>query len=159
MSTLITSATGRYSTTCKLCRKRVAEAPALDVPIIGQPGKRAEDLMVVLMKHLAKHHQQELREGMSLFTEFQPFLILSAFEYEDPSITPRLELIRAAIFAVVKKNSMTDAGLLRIVRGLELDVQVEAKVLQAMQAVRDACCEVGAFAPQVPLAESLPATR
>jgi hypothetical protein len=156
---LITSATGRYSTHCKLCRKRVAEAPALDVPIIGQPGKRAEDLMGVLLKHLTRHHPTELQTGASLFAEFQPFLILSAFEYEDPTITPRLELIRAAIFAQVQKNSMTDAALQQIVDRLGLSADDCLKVYGAMQTVRDACCEFGQFAPKVPPAESLPATR
>ncbi|HUD73522.1 MAG TPA: hypothetical protein VMQ76_00510, partial [Terracidiphilus sp.] len=56
---LVTSATGKYVTTCRLCRKEIAKAPSLDLPVLGQPGKRMNDLMQVLTKHLGKHHAQE----------------------------------------------------------------------------------------------------
>lgn len=150
MNPVLVSATGRYRTSCKLCRRDVAESPALDIPIIGQPGKKAEELMKVLVKHLTKHHAKEFQEGAALLAEFPPFLILSAFNYEDPTMPPRLENIRAAIFAIVRKNSMTDASLEHIVAGFGLDPDDAAKVNQAMKAVRDACCEFGQFAPKVP---------
>src|ERR1035437_10058700 len=118
----------RYVTTCKLCRRNVAESPALDIPIIGQPGKKAEDLMRVLIKHLGKHHAKEFGEGAALVQEMGPFLILSPFKFEDPSMLPRLENIRAAIFAIVRKNSMTDASLEHVVAGFGLDPADAAKV-------------------------------
>lgn len=140
----------RYTTTCKLCGRRIAEMPALEIPIIGHPGKRAEELMRILYKHLTKHHAQDFENGARLAQELPPFLILTAFEHEDPTMNPRLENIRAAIFQIVRKNSMTDANLQYIVSGLGLDQQDEGKVLAAMIAVRDACCEMGKYAPTAP---------
>lgn len=147
---VLTSSTGRYRTTCKLCRREVAESPALEIPLIGQPGKKTEDLMRVLVKHLGKHHAKEFNEGAALLQEMGPFLILSAFHFEDPTMPPRLENIRAAIFSIVRKNGMTDASIENIVAGFGLDPDDAIKVNGAMKALRDACCEFGQFAPKVP---------
>ena len=147
---LRTSSTGKFLTTCNLCRRPVAESPALEIPIIGHPGKKVEELMRVLLKHLTKHHPAEFQQGSALLAEFTPFLILSAFSYEDPSINPRIENIRAAIFATVRKNSITDASIEHIVAGFGLDPDDATKVNEAMRSVRDACCEFGPFAPKVP---------
>jgi hypothetical protein len=151
MSTVIASATGKYLTTCRLCQRRVAESPALDIPIIGRPGKRTQELMTVLLKHLNKHHSHELQAGAALYAEFQPFMILSAFEYEDPTMGPRLENIRAAIFGIVRKNGPSDEELDGLVSALKLDTMGDIlKVNSAMRAIRDACCELGQFGPKVP---------
>jgi hypothetical protein len=149
-ASILTSPTGRYTTTCKLCRRRVAESPALDIPIVGQPGKKVQELLTVLVKHLMKHHAEQFAEGVSIQAEFTPFLILAAFEHEDPSIAPRLENIRAAIFERVRKNSFRDADLEHIVAGFGLDPTDQDRVNEAMKAVRDACCEFGQFAPKIP---------
>jgi hypothetical protein len=63
---------------------------------------------------------------------------------------PRLENIRASIFAVVRKNSMSDSSIEHIVAGFGLDPEDAKKVNQAMKALRDACCEFGQFAPKAP---------
>ncbi|HXU76354.1 MAG TPA: hypothetical protein VN794_07290 [Methylomirabilota bacterium] len=104
--------------------------------------------MKILFKHLGKHHPQEMQEGAMLAKELPAYLILSAFDHEDPSMGPRLEMIRAAIFALVRKNSMSDDNLAYIVSGLGLDKDDEQKVNEAFRAVRDAVCEFGQFAPQ-----------
>jgi hypothetical protein len=155
---LIASSTGKYITTCKLCRRRVAESVALNIPIVGEPGKRATELTKILMKHLEKHHAEEFQRGASMLAEFPAFLILAAFEYEDASMRPRLEQIRAAIFQVVRKNTMQDAMLVDIVAGFGFDEADAAKVYEAMRAVRDACCELGQFAPEMPPAPKPPVT-
>ena len=144
---LIASATGKYTTTCKLCRRRVAESVALNIPVVGEPGKRAAELTKILMKHLEKHHAQEFQQGAAMLAEFPAFLILAAFCYEHPSMGPRLEQIRASIFAVVRKNSIMDSSLEHIVAGFGLDPDDAVKVNQAMKSLRDACCELGTFAP------------
>ena len=144
---LVTSATGKYTTTCRLCRKEVAKAPALDLPIVGQPNKRMVDLMQVLTKHLGKHHAQDFQQGAALLDETLSFLVLSAYDHEDPSIPPRFEAIRARLFAKVRKNTMEDAMIEHVVAGFGLDPDDAAKVNQAMKSLRDACCELGAFAP------------
>ncbi len=149
---LVTSATGKYTTTCKLCRRAVAESPSLDIPVIGDPGKRAAELMTVLVKHLMKYHAKELKAGAdfakAIAQELPAFMIMHAFIHEDPSVAPRLENIRAPLFAMMRKNSMTNASLEHIVAGFGLDPDDATKVNEAMKAVRDACCEFGEFAPK-----------
>jgi hypothetical protein len=144
---LVTSATGKYASTCRLCGKRSKEAPALDLPIVGDPGKRINDLMTTLTKHVGKHHQQEFQEGAALLDETLSFLVLTAFDHEDPSIGPRIEAIRARIFAKVRKNTMQDAMIEHVVASLGLDPDDACKVNEAMKGLRDACCEFGQFAP------------
>jgi hypothetical protein len=149
---LVASATGKYTTTCKLCRRAVAESPSLDIPVIGDPGKRAGELMTVLLKHLMKYHAKELKAGAdfakAVGRELPAFMIMHAFIHEDPSVGPRLESTRVSLFAMMRKNSMTDASLEHIVAGFGLDPDDARKVNEAMKAVRDACCEFGEFAPK-----------
>lgn len=151
MSTqLVASATDKYKATCKLCRRPVAESPALDIPVVGDPGKRTKELQVVLMRHLAKHHTEGFTDGAQLLDEVLSFLVLAAFHFEDPSIEPRIEAIRARIFQKVRKNTMEDAMIEHVVAGFGLDPDDALKVNGAMKALRDACCEFGQFAPKVP---------
>lgn len=140
----------KFLTQCRLCNHPVAETDALEIPIIGQPGRKVEKLMTLLVKHLTKHHGDQLMKGAALIQEFQAFMILSAFAYEDPSMAPRLENIRAAVFALVRKNTMTDASLQHIVAGFGLDPEDAAKVTEAYSNLRDCFCELGAFAPEFP---------
>ncbi len=139
---------------CKLCQqqgaKRGIEHPPLNIPVIGEPGKETQDLLKAALQHLGKHHAEELGQGIQLQNEFQVFRILSAFEYEDPSIVPRLEMIRAAVFAIVRRNSISDASLQHVVATWGLDPDDADKVFAGMKAVRDACCELGEHAPKVP---------
>ncbi len=136
---------------CKLCQgRRGIEHPPLNIPTVGEPGKETQDLMKAALQHLAKYHAEELGKGIALQQEFQAFRILSVFEYEDPGIVPRLELIRAAVFDIVRKNSMSDDNLKYIISGIGLDADDACKVLEVFKAVRDACCELGKFAPKVP---------
>ena len=151
---ILASATGRYTTTCKLCRRDVAESPSLDIPVIGDPGKRAGELMTVLLKHLLKYHAKELKAGSdfakAVGRELPAFMIMHAFIHEDPSVGPRLESTRAPLFAMMRKNSMTDESIEYVVAGFGLDPGDATKVNEAMKSVRDACCEFGEFAPKTP---------
>jgi hypothetical protein len=144
---LVTSATGKYTTTCRLCHKEIAKAPALDIPIVGHPNKRMTDLMQVLTKHLGKHHAQEFQQGAALLDETLAFLVLTAYDHEDPSVDPRIEAIRARVFQKVRKNTMEDNMIEHVVATFGLDPDDAAKVNQAMKSLRDACCELGTFAP------------
>jgi hypothetical protein len=146
---IIQSDTGKYVTTCRLCLAKVAESPALEIPIVGHPGKKIEQLMQVLVKHLTKHHPDEFQRGTKIYQEFLPWIILHAFDYEDASIGPRLENIRAGLFQEVRKNSFTDQSLSTITASIGLDPDDAAKVLKALQLVRDACCETGTYAPAI----------
>lgn len=140
----------KFTTSCKLCHKKIAESPALNIPVIGHPGKPVEDLLKVLLKHLTIHHTAELMEGAALFNEFQAFRILSAFDFEDPSMAPRLERIRAVMFTLVRKNGFADGALEHLVAGFGLDPDDAKKVNEAMRTIRDCCCELGQFAPAIP---------
>lgn len=142
----VTNGTGKYSTTCKFCSKRVVEAPSLDIPIIGEPGKQAKELMTVLAKHMNKYHAAEFKAGAALLDDVFSFLVFNAFDHQDPSIPARLERIRAAIFAQVRKNTIADPMLEHLVAGLGLDPDDADQVVSALRTVRDACCELGSFA-------------
>ncbi len=143
----MTNGTGKYLTTCKFCAKAVAQAPALDIPIVGDPGKRTKDLMQVMGKHLALKHPEQFQQGTAFMDEILSFLIFQAFHCEDPSAGPRVERIRAAIFSQVRKNTVTDSTIEHLTAGFGLDPQQERDVNQALRAVRDACCEFGEHAP------------
>ena len=78
------------------------------------------------------------------------FFTLAAFHSEDPTLTARIENVRAGIFALVRKNSMQDAMIDHIVASLGLDPDDAPRVAEAMRALRDACCEFGPFAPKTP---------
>jgi hypothetical protein len=144
---LVSSPTGKYTITCRLCRKEVAKAPALDIPVVGQPNKRMTDLMQVLTKHLGKHHAQEFVQGAALLDETLAFLVLTAYDHEDPSVPARIEAIRAQLFQRVRKNTMEDNMIEHVVATFGLDPDDAVKVNQAMKSLRDACCELGTFAP------------
>jgi len=79
--------------------------------------------------------------------EVLSFLVFAAFHHEDPSVPPRIERIRAEIFAQVRKNTFTDAMLEHLTAGFGLDPQEAADVNQALRAVRNACCEFAEHAP------------
>ena len=147
---LATSATGRYLTTCRLCLKRIAETDPLEIPIIGEPGAKAEALVAGLVRHLLSKHRQEFQEGSALAKEIPAFFILAAFDSQDPSLNERLELIRSGLFAAVRKNTFPDSSLESLTASLGLDPEDAAKVLEGFKAVRDACCEFGQFAPKTP---------
>jgi hypothetical protein len=127
---------------------------------MGQPGQRAEKLLALLVKHLTAAHFPEFQKGMALLQEFQAFCVLNAFAFQDPSIMPRLELTRASVFASVRKNVVTDESIGKLVTGLALELPAEdpkkigadsiEACIEAMKTLRDACCELGRYAPTVP---------
>jgi hypothetical protein len=151
---LLTNSAVMHTTTCKLCKKAIARMPALDIPVIGDPGRKAAELMKVLYKHLSNHHPEQLQEGAQLAARLQQeipaFLILAAFQHEDPSMVSRMEGIRSIIFQLSRKNTMTDASLQHIIAGFGLDPDDESKVNEAFRALRDVLCEIGPFAPKIP---------
>jgi hypothetical protein len=139
----------KYITNCRICFARVAESPALELPIFGYPGKKIETLVKVLLKHLEKHHPSEFQQGNVIYQEFLQWIVLDAFAHADPSIGPRLENFRAALFQQVRKNTFTDEPLAAMAASLALNSSDESKVLGALKLVRDACCETGTYAPAI----------
>ncbi len=143
----------KYRTICKFCRKPVIEAPPLDIPVMGDAGKPARELLTALTKHMMKAHKEEFAAGAALVDDVLAFLVLNAFEHQDPSIPARLERIRAGIFAQVRKNSFADSMLDHVVAGFGLEPDQASHVTEALRAVRDACCEFGPYAPNASPAE------
>ena len=139
--------TVKYTASCRLCQKAIVQAPPLNIPILGQPDKRMNEYMQLLTKHLGKHHQQEFQEGAALLDETLAFLVLTAYNHEDPTVDPRVEAIRARVFAKVRKNTVTDSRIEDAVARLGLNPDEEANVKQLLKGVRDACCEFGDYAP------------
>ena len=145
---LIASVTGKYRTTCRLCGKDVAESSPLEIPLVGKPGDKADALFPILYRHLTKRHPEECKPGIALSAEIPVFFVLAAFTSEDPSLTARLEQTRASIFAVVRKNTIADATIEHLVAQFGLDAEAAAKVNEAMRELRNACCELGPYAPK-----------
>lgn len=152
---LVVSATGKYTTTCRLCQKPIARS----APIEPQTGKRdlgrERALLEKMLGHLIARHNSEFQRGVEqsklmeeLAKEYKPFLILGAFDCDDPNVSQRLEQIRAAIFISVRRNAVSDGVIEHNVASLGLDPDDAVKVNQAMKGLRDACCEFGQFAPQ-----------
>src|SRR5271165_4969966 len=142
----------KFVTTCRLCFKQIERRPALNVPIIGRPPAACEDLVKKCLGHLSKHHPEDLQRGIAVSAEFSPWLIMSAFQFEDPTLPARLELIRSQIFAKVRKNTISDDSLTHIVSTWGLDPDDATKVLEGFKALPDSLCEVGQFSPKAPAA-------
>lgn len=148
MSSMIASATGKNLIVCNLCLKHIVEAPPLNIPRVGEMPRAARKIQDLLQKHLMKDHQREVMQAISIAQGFLPFLVWNAFRHIDESVPPMIEAIRAPIFAMVRKNGFTDDSLLAIVASFGLDPDDAEKVFKGMQAVRDACCELGEHAPK-----------
>ncbi len=138
--------TSTYTTTCKFCGKP-SQMPAIDVPLIGEQGKESKKVLQALTMHMMNKHPDEFAQGAAMLDDLLSFLVFNAYHHEDPSIPPRLERIRAGIFAQVRKNTITDASLQNAVVGIGLDPDDADKVLKWFKGIRDACCELGDHAP------------
>jgi hypothetical protein len=147
---LIVGKAGRYQTTCRLCDRPIAESDPLDIPLIGDPGKKAGQITAVMVRHMTKYHLDAFKMGAAIAQEISTFPLLAAFNSEDPTFTARAEQTRASIFALVRKNTMTDAHIDHLVTSFGLDPEAARQVTQGMRALRDACCELGQFAPSLP---------
>ncbi len=139
-----------YRTTCKICHRIVTESPPLNVPPVGTISRQAVQLRDILARHLQKHHPGEFEYGAGLSAEFQALILFLAFDCQDPSVVARLEMIRAAVFAWVRKPPISDPVLEQSALNLNLNPADTPKVAAALKAVRDACTELGEFAPQIP---------
>jgi len=84
-----------------------------------------------------------------MLEQYQTFLLLSQFESEDPSFVQVIEGMRADIFRRCRKNVPTEADLDQLAGAIEFSTPADAKKARdAMQAIRDLCCELGAAAPK-----------
>ena len=151
---LVVSATGKYTTTCRLCQKAIARSEPIETSTGERNAGREKALVSKMLGHLMARHNPEFQRGVEqaalmeeLAKEYKPFLILGAFDCDDPNVSQRLEGIRAAIFASVRKNVVSDAIIEHNLTTLGLNPEDAVKVNQAMKSLRDACCELGTFAP------------
>lgn len=143
---------GKLVSRCSLCGKAVSAAPPLNVPLDGPITGPLERVLKLLYEHLSKYHARELQDGKNLAEAIQrelgPFMIISAFRHEDPSLSNRIESLRSKIFPIFRKNLMNDAALLQIVVQWELDEKDQIRVLAGMKALRDILSEIGEFSPK-----------
>jgi len=139
-----------YKTECMICHS-VQKNPPLDIPIVGEPGQLVREFMSRLLMHIGKKHLTELAQGKALLDQYQAFLILSQFQSEDPSVQALLEGMRADIFRRTIRYRPTEADLDQLAAGCGFSTAADMKKARdAMQAIRDLCCEMGAAAPEQP---------
>jgi hypothetical protein len=122
---------------CKLCGEVIGNGLLAAVPILDR-----------MASHLSTQHADEFAKGQSLYTAFPGFLVCCAFEIHDPKVLQNQETVRAALFALTRKNGVSDDSLLTLVASLGLGPEDAKKVYEAMKALRNACCEFGEWAPQ-----------
>src|SRR6185295_17639072 len=112
------------------------------------PGKHVETYLQKLLLHVGTKHTSELGKGKELLAQYQTLLLLSQYQSEDPSVQQVLEGIRADVFQRTRKNVPTDGDLDQLVGRIEFSTPEDAqRARDAMQFVRDLCCELGAAAP------------
>jgi hypothetical protein len=138
-----------YAVTCKFCLKKIIDHPALDL-LVNDSSDLAREIMAKEIRHMQKHHPDEYNQGSAFLDGVMSFVVMSAFEHQDPSVNPRLELIRAGLFERVKRTRLNDDDLRTIVGELGIDDYYNARVLKALTAVRDALSETGKYAPGQP---------
>ncbi len=142
------------STRCRLCRKEIAQAPALNIPLIGQPDFQAMQYLNLLKKHVDKRHPDKAEAWGEALREFGGMLMLSVFECEDPSVNARADLIRS-VFVNQFASRTPDANIVDVVARLELDPEKHTQVVKLICGLRDLWTERGQYAPKVGESESL----
>jgi hypothetical protein len=139
-----------YATECLLCHRK-QQNPPLNIPLVGKPGKHVEEFLKKLLVHVGAKHTKEMELGGQLLQQYQAFLLLSQFESEDPSVQQLLEMIRAQVFMRSRRNVPTDADLETLAANCTFETERDyKKAYDAMRAIRDLCCELGAAAPKFP---------
>ncbi len=137
-----------YANTCRLrkpdgqpCNHRIENVP-LAVPIIGQqPEDRALRVAEAMGRHVWKAHTQfasSIEQGAKVY---QAFLIGQTFTIEDPNAQRLLMQFRREILTPIPRPNISDENLLKIVEALELGSGSTAKVLSAMQTLRNILTE------------------
>jgi hypothetical protein len=135
-----------YSVHCKFCGKQIIDHPGLDL-MVNDSSSLAQDILAKEIRHMQKHHDPEYKQGAAFMDGVMSFVVMSAFEHQDPSVNPRLELIRAGLFERVKRTRLNDDDLRTIVNELGIDDYYHDRVLKALTAIRDALSETGKYAP------------
>ena len=130
------------------------EPPAFNLPIVGRPddetSRKVKKMTEVLQRHMQRKHPEQFALGMMHVIAFSDWLTMSAFEFEDETLTPRQEATRAAIFALVRQNTFTDANLLHVISTLGLDPDEEKRVFDFAAALRNSMLEIGPQQPEQP---------
>jgi len=136
-----------YSTECQLCHKVRKHKPT-SIPLNGTLGTYETGLLRDFTAHVATKHRKQLETGVVLIQQYQTFLLLTQYKSTDPQIERVIESMRADIFRRCRKNVPSDEDLKMVAERCNFpDEETATKAWQAMRAIRDLCCELGAAAP------------
>ena len=143
-----------FITRCRICRKEVAQAPPLHIPVIGAADMPTIQYLAILKRHMDKRHPDRSQALTEAAQEFGGMLMLSVYEAEDPSVNARADLIRS-VFVNQFAQRTSDASILDVVARLELEPEKQDQVVQMICAFRDLWTERGEYAPKMGQPESL----
>lgn len=133
---------------CNHCAYKIEFRP-LNIPIIGRASDKAAEVMEKMGKHLYAKHAEVFAQGVELVGDFQSFLIASQFTLTDMSMTARLEVVRAGMQILTRKNVITDMAIDEAVAALDCQGKLNASTVRSlMKEFRDALSEQGRHAPQ-----------
>ena len=138
-----------YVTRCRVqgCGKQFLSSP-MDIPIIGQPNDRVVKFVTALLDHVQKKHPKAMMQISGAIQEYMGFLIVTMFQCEDPKLAQLQEQVRASIFKVSRRLTITDAEIQDRVARLGLDPDEEEGLQTLLRDMRDLLTEQGSYAPQ-----------
>jgi hypothetical protein len=136
----------KHITKCKHCGKEFI-APALAVPIIGEPPTaHVLRYVEVLMKHLATKHQTEWPQLLGVSSLLTGVMILRQFESADPALVKAEDVARFQVHQLTRRNPPpTDEDLDKKIDAIGLDHR--ADVVRLMRELRDYLIEAAVFQP------------
>ena len=137
-----------YVTRCRVqgCGKQFLSSP-MDIPIIGQPNDRVVKFVTALMEHVQKKHPQHMQQISGAIQEYMGFLIVTMFQCEDPKLAQLQERVRASIFKVSRRLTITNEEIQDRVARLGLDPDEEEGLQTLLRDMRDLLTEQGNYAP------------
>lgn len=147
-----------FSTSCKICRKEIAQAPALNMPLTGLPDIAGLQYLQLLSKHMNKRHSDHAHAFEGAVQEFGAMLLTTKYEIEDPSVTKRAELIRSVFVSQFAFHS-TDEEIAALVARFAEDARfgmpesTAAQLTELICELRDLWTCRGKYAPKTDDAE------
>lgn len=136
----------KYTTKCKIpidakgtpCGFPIIDHP-LNVAIVGQPDARIQNFIGALMKHVQKKHPEVFQLAQATGQHFFGYLVMSAFDSPDPALQQSRQLFENAMRRMITPRPVADADIEEAAAriGLTMDDPTRAKVIYAMQHLRD----------------------
>jgi hypothetical protein len=113
------------------------------IPIVGQKTDAEFKAYVdMLYKHLDKKHPEIVQQGANYMGMFMPFLILSAFETQDPEVQKRYDAHRIPIRRLTQSATFSDEAINTLVSTLQwMEPEGQKQVADLMRKLQDALLE------------------